>query len=102
MTRCSGCVRKTTLEDHLAGLLPRNQLGAAAVDLIEAALDLAIEVVEILGERAHELANKLCPFLFGQLDRRLQSVGEALGGHAHWYEAHGAGRKEVKIKRFVP
>jgi len=27
--------------------------------------------------------------------------GEALRAEVHWYEAHGHGRKELKIKRFL-
>jgi hypothetical protein len=27
--------------------------------------------------------------------------GEILGAELHWYEAHGVGRKEFKIKKFL-
>jgi len=30
------------------------------------------------------------------------SDGTAVIAEVHWYEAHGIGKKELKIKRFVP
>jgi hypothetical protein len=90
--RQSGAARRTTLE-RLAGQVDGDAAGAGDAARVRAAAAHLEGLVSRYGE-GRWLKRK------GTATVRL-SDGSVCLAELHWYEAHGLGRKLVKLKRFL-